>query len=225
VIDYPEVKAFLRSSKQKGRERLRRDDFVWHEILLSFATWGSSRGAAKLNFDALTYGSLSRLQSSKRRTLVAQQFKTAGLRYATKKTDYLLYNFGLVREKGGLDAANGAVLSEGLDCDARIEALREYKGIGEKYAYNIMMDAYHPQFHDAIAVDVRIRNISKELGLAASKYNDYVTFYRKAASDIGIDPWDLDRVLYKFQKPILECLRGGTRPMAEMVQEALAPKG
>jgi hypothetical protein len=223
LISDPKVKAFLRSSKQKGREILRRQDFMWYEILLSLATWGSSRGAQKLNFDALTYEKLSRLQGAGRRSRVASEFRSAGLRYAKKKTGYLLHNFCLVKEKGGVDAANRAVLHDAGERDAKIKALREYSGIGEKYANNIMMDAYHPQFHDSIAVDLRIRNISKELGLRAGKYNDYVGFYRKVASRVGIQPWELDRVLYRFEKPVLHSLRGSGQPMAELIQRALAP--
>lgn len=222
LIGDPNVKAFLESEKQKGRELLRRDDFVWHEILLSFATWGSSRGALNLIFDGLTYERLSRLQSAKRRNLVASKFKNAKLRYPNKKTSYLLHNFSLVKGKGGVDAANRAVL-EADGRENKMKALRKYKGIGEKYSHNIMMDAHHPEFHDSIAVDQRIKNISKELGLPAGRYADYLNFYRKAASKIGIDPWDLDRVLYKFQKPVLQSLRGGTQPTPEMVQQALGP--
>jgi hypothetical protein len=221
LVGYPSVKAFLEGKKQQGRELLLRRDFIWHEILLSFATWGSSRGARRLNFDALAYEKLSSLDSEKRRSLVESEFKAAGLRYATKKIDYLLYNFCLVAEKGGVDAANRAVLDDSHGPEAKKKALMEYKGIGKKYAYNIMMDAYHPEFHDSIAVDQRIKNISKELGVPANKYDEYVNFYQNAASEIGIDPWDLDRVLYKFQKPVLESLRAGTRPTAEMAQEAL----
>lgn len=222
LVGYPSVKAFLEGKKQQGRELLLRNDFIWHEILLSFATWGSSLGARKLDFDGLAYEKLSSLDSGKRRGLVESKFKAAGLRYATKKIDYLLYNFYLVAEKGGVGAANRAVLDDSRGPEAKKKALREYKGIGKKYAYNIMMDAYHPEFHDSIAVDQRIKNISKELDLPTSKYDDYLNFYQKAALEIGIDPWDLDRVLYKFQKPVLESLRAGTRPTVEMAQQALA---
>ncbi len=223
LISNRNVRAFLRASKQKGRERLMRNDFIWHEILLSLATWGGSRGARKLNFDALTYRKLSRLPAAKRRSLVAGEFRTAGLRYAKKKTLYLLHNFCLVEEKGGVDAANRAVLHDACDRDAKIKVLREYKGIGEKYAHNIMMDAYHPQFHDSIAVGLRIRKISKELGLPAGKYEDYVVFFQKVASKVGIEPWELDRVLYKFEKPILHSLKGGSQPTAELIRQTLAP--
>lgn len=217
------VRAFLRRSKQNGRETLRRNDFIWYEVLRSLATWGGSRGARKLNFDALTYRKLSRLPAERRRSVVASEFRTAGLRYAKKKTLYLLHNFCLVEEKGGVDAANRAVLHDACDRDAKIKALREYKGIGEKYAHNIMMDAYHPQFHDSIAVDLRIRKISKGLGLPASKYEEYVVFFQKVASRVGIEPWELDRVLYKLEKLILDSLKGDSQPTADRIRQTLAP--
>lgn len=223
LIRNPRVVAFLKSAKQKGRELLLREDFIWHEILLSFATWGSSRGAKNLKFEELTYKKLSRLKKVQRRSLVAKEFTQAKLRYAKNKTGYLLYNLSLIEDMGGLKEANKTVLDNANDCDAKIKILKKFKGIGEKYARNIMMDAYHPQFHDSIAVDQRIKNISKELGLRIDSYDDYIQFYRKVACKVGIQPWELDRLLYKCEKSILQVLKGSNKTLTELIEPIFAP--
>jgi hypothetical protein len=205
LLDKQHIREYLDRGKRTGRERLKRRDFVWYEILLSFSTWGNSRGAKRLDFDALTYEKLSRLKQPKRSSLVRREFAAAGLRYADKKTLYLLLNFDLIHDKGGLEKAKCEVLDP-TGPDAKLEALRQYKGIGEKYAHNIMMDAYHPDFHSSIAVDQRIKRISKELRLPARTYADYLSFYRKVAAEAGVQPWELDRVLYKCKADIVETL-------------------
>ena len=44
-------------------------------------------------------------------------------------------------------------------------------GIGDKYARNIMMDVYHEDFRDSIAVDARIKAVSERLGLSFASYS------------------------------------------------------
>ena len=50
---------------------------------------------------------------------------------------------------------------------------REFKGIGAKYSRNIMMDTYHPEFRDSIAIDQRIKKVSRTLGLM-KKRNSFI---------------------------------------------------
>jgi thermostable 8-oxoguanine DNA glycosylase len=216
-----EVRTFLSNRKREGRQLLRRSDFLWREILVSLGTWGGSRGAKNLDIDALGYERLSKLDRVRQRHLVSWKLKSAGVRYATKKTGYLLHNYDSIRRMGGPATAKQAVL-DAAGQEGKMGALREYKGIGEKYAHNIMMDAYHPEFHDSIAVDQRIKNISKKLGLSVRTYAEYVAFYQEAASKVGIQPWEMDRLLYKFNKVILACLEEGSYPTRDQVREALA---
>lgn len=199
---------YLRQQKEKGGERLARRDFVWFEILLSFATWGNSRGAKRLRFETLDFDCLCQLPKSERTRLIKRELAEAGVRYAKNKAQYLLYNFRLIQKKGGLDAAK-ALIFKAVGPEEKLKALREYKGVGEKYAYNIMMDAYHPEFHTSIAVDQRIKVISRALGLRLHRYADYATFYQKAAFKLGIQPWEMDRLLYAFRDGILEALQKG----------------
>jgi endonuclease III len=61
--------------------------------------------------------------------------------------------------------------------EAKIRFLQTFPGIGPKYARNIMMDVYHEDFRNSIALDVRIKAISDSLGLSFSSYADHESFY------------------------------------------------
>jgi hypothetical protein len=60
------------------------------------------------------------------------------------------------------------------------------------------MDVYHPEFRNSIAVDERIKNITKRLGLRFRTYEEEETFYLDAAKRAGLDGWELDRMMYGF---------------------------
>jgi len=57
-------------------------------------------------------------------------------------------------------------------------------GIGEKYARNIMMDVYHEDFRDSIAIDSRILAISAKWGLRFKSFSDHEAFYLAVASGL-----------------------------------------
>ena len=75
---------------------------------------------------------------------------------------------------------------------------KSFKGVKDKYARNIMMDIYLPNFRkDFFAIDSRLDELLPMLGYVGPK--DYLSkerFLIELASDIGIDAWDLDRLLY-----------------------------
>lgn len=71
-----------------------------------------------------------------------------------------------------------------------------------KYARNIMMDVYHKDFRNSIALDARIKGISSALGLKFSSYAEHESFYLNVARDAGINGWDLDRLLFNFRKEV-----------------------
>lgn len=80
--------------------------------------------------------------------------------------------------------------------------LRKLPVIGPKYARNIMMDVYHPGFRDCIAIDSRIKAITKALGLHFASYKEHEKFYLSVASGAGIDGWELDRLLYALRERV-----------------------
>jgi hypothetical protein len=69
-----------------------------------------------------------------------------------------------------------------------------------------MMDVYHPEFRNCIAVDARIKGVSKALGLKFSTFEQEERFYIDSAKAARLQPWELDRVMYNFTKDVIDAL-------------------
>jgi thermostable 8-oxoguanine DNA glycosylase len=209
--------AVLRKIASKDRQRLeelkkeyvqlKRPDFVWHFLLQSFATWGKASGSDGLirnpqNYNKITYEALSSIPADERPQVLEQTLRDAKVRYPEKKAKYLAWNFDLIQAIGGIAAAKDELLkSPGKQ--AKIEFLEAFKGIGAKYARNIMMDVYHEDFRDSIAVDARIKGVSRALGLSFNSYEEEEGFYRDVANHAGLQAWELDRLIFNFRPEIL----------------------
>jgi hypothetical protein len=108
---------------------------------------------------------------------------------------------------GGPKAAKEALLSK-PGRDEKIKFLKSFSGIGDKYARNILMDVYHPDFRESIAVDARINGLSKMLELEFDNYAGHEQFYLDVANEAGLSGWELDRLLFNFREEVLEGLKG-----------------
>lgn len=190
---------------------LTRPDFIWHYLLQSFSTMGRAAGWHGLignqdNYRRVTYPVLAALSSETRRAQVQQVCRAAGVRMPDKKASYILGCFDFVQQLGGLEATKTRLLAE-RGRDAKIRFLQRFPGIGPKYARNIMMDVYHEDFRDSIALDVRILAISEALGLSFTSYSDHEQFYLGVACEAGLNGWELDRLLFNF-RPLVEAKLG-----------------
>jgi hypothetical protein len=67
----------------------------------------------------------------------------------------------------------------------------------------MLMDVYHPDFRDSIAIDQRILSISEVLGLSFKNYNEHEDFYLSVAKDAGLNGWELDG-LTRFREEFLK---------------------
>jgi len=123
-----------------------------------------------------------------------------------KKAKWLYENFCKIQEMGGLVQAKKALLGcKGRD--QKIRFLRSFAGIGPKYARNILMDVYHEDFRECIAIDQRINAISKTLGLPFKDYSDgHEQFYLDVAHDAGLSGWELDRLMFNFKDAVIKRL-------------------
>jgi len=93
-----------------------RKDFVWHHLLLGFATWGNSRGAEGLinteeNYREVRYERLPEIPSEQRPGHIEEVLRKASVRYPENKSEYLSENVEIVREMGGLKAAREEALA------------------------------------------------------------------------------------------------------------------
>src|SRR5215213_2513993 len=203
----PEMKETLRERKEEGLEQKDRPDFVWHSLLQSFATMGNARGWDGLigneeNYNRVTFEALSGLDRVERLERLDEVLRASKVRMPAKKAVWLDLDYEMIIEMGGPEEARRQALAQDGRA-GKVAFLQRFDGIGDKYARNIWMDVYHPDFHDAIAVDERIKKITAALGYSFSRYADHEAFYRQLASDAGLQPWELDRLLYQFNGPIL----------------------
>ncbi len=207
----PEMRETLRVLKEGGRKELERPDFVWHLLLQSFSTWGGSRGwegliGTKENYDRVTFEALSRLAPGDRYGVVLEVLRTAKVNRPKNKAGLLVRNHDLIDKMGGPEEAKRLALAqEGRE--AKMAFMRRFYGVGDKYARNIWMDAYHPDFHDCIAVDERIQRVTEALGYSFGSYEEHERFYQGVAAEVGLQPWEVDRLLYGFKKEFLAVLK------------------
>jgi hypothetical protein len=187
-----------------------RPDFLWHYLLQSFATMGRSSGWHGLignhaNYDRVTYPALEALDVADRLAVAREVCRAAKVRMPDRKADFIVACFERVRGMGGPAAAKSQLLAQ-VGREAKIRWLKAMPGIGDKYARNIMMDVYHEDFRESIAVDARIKKVSESLGLSFTTYAAEEEFYLEVAHNAGINGWELDRLLYNFLDEVQTCL-------------------
>jgi hypothetical protein len=191
---------------KEGHSGLARPDFIWHYLLQSFSTMGRASGWHGLignqdNYRRVTYATLAALIPDARSAQVRQVCRAARIRMPDRKADFILGCFEYVTKLGGPEAAKAKLLAQ-PGREAKIAFLQSFPGIGPKYARNIMMDVYHEDFRDSIALDVRIKAISKALDLSFASYKQHEAFYLDVAQAAGLNGWELDRLLFNFRPEV-----------------------
>ncbi len=215
MTDYSTIRVKLATiakdlaAKHKGRlddlkaweRHLKRPDFLWHFLLQSFGTMGRAAGWAGLskpeNYNRITYEALAALPDNQRLSVAESACRDGKVRMPGIKADYIVRCFNRVKQLGGPEAAKKQLLQL-PEREAKIRFLKTFHGIGDKYARNILMDVYHPDFRDSIAIDARIKDISKLLGIAFPNYHLHEQFYLDAAHDAGLNGWELDRLMFNY---------------------------
>ncbi|NWJ47053.1 MAG: hypothetical protein HXX08_14425 [Chloroflexi bacterium] len=217
------IQALAAAAQEVGREkgetlaelkseyhRLEQTGFLWFLILQSASTLGGSNGSKGLidnkdNYNRVAFEALVALSGADRIMLLEEVLRLAKVRYPEKKSKELSYNVALILDMGGLKAAEDKLLSQEGRA-GKIKFLKLFKGIGDKYSRNMMMDVYHPDFRDSIALDSRLKEIAEKIGLpekARESYEGLETFYLEVAHQAGLEGWELDRLLYQFKTEIL----------------------
>jgi thermostable 8-oxoguanine DNA glycosylase len=134
--------------------------------------------------------------------VLRETLRDAKVRWPNKKAEWLARDFERIVDMGGVTEAREALLGK-IGQAAKIEFLQSFVGIGEKYARNIMMDVYHPDFRESVAIDARIRSVSSELGLSFDSYEEHEQFYLDVAHNAGLSGWELDRLIFNFRDEIV----------------------
>jgi hypothetical protein len=115
----------------------------------------------------------------------------------TLKAPQLAANIARIKELGGVEQATKRMLSLPTR-EEKFQFMRSFDGIGEKYGRNVWMDIYDPSFRSSIAVDERLKKVARALGFTGKGYKQAEAFYCAIAADAGLEPWELDRLLYRF---------------------------
>lgn len=190
---------------------LQRDDFIWHYLLQSFSTMGRSAGWFGLigtpeNYNAVRYEYLQSILKRSRLAHLKKICRQAKVRMPDKKAGFMAACFDKLESEGGYQQAKQHLLAQ-QGTKAKIKYLKSFPGIGEKYARNMMMDVYHPDFHDSIAVDSRIKSVLSELDVDLRTYAEQETFLLDVAQLAGLNGWELDRLMYGYLNEFLVELR------------------
>jgi hypothetical protein len=206
----------LESLKAEALRIVERSDFLWYLFLTGFASMGASRGYQGLisdeaNYNRITFEALSALSPGDRRGALEAALRRAKIRWPARKATWLAYNHALILESGGLTAVQVEAQAQ-RGTEAKIAFLKRFKGIGDKYGRNIWMDIYDPDFRHTIAIDERIRTVSRALGVGDLSYAEHEAVYQGIARDAGLEPWELDRILYWYNAEALKAIES-TRPI------------
>jgi hypothetical protein len=212
---------------KQGYSDIARPDFIWHYLLQSFATMGRASGWRGLignqeNYRRVTYPALAALTAKARDGQVRETCRAAGIRMPDRKAGFILGCFEYITKLGGVEAVKAKLLSL-PGREAKIAFLQTFPGIGPKYARNIMMDVYHEDFRESIAIDTRIKSISQALGLTFTSYLEHEAFYLDVAREAGINGWELDRLLFNFRRDV-ETLLASSGPPVVTSRDAIGSK-
>lgn len=158
------------------------------------------------NYEQVTFDALSDLSPLNRYETLEVTLRKAKVRMPAKKAGWLIRDYEIVCNMGGLLAAKEALMSQ-PGTEAKIKFLKLFVGIGEKYARNIMMDVYHPDFRETIALDVRLTSILKVMGLSFKDYDEQEAFFLGIAHEAGLNGWELDRLIFNYRDEILNYLQ------------------
>ncbi len=190
--------------QKNNNNKLNRDDVIWLLLLQSFATWGGSYGLKgmidnKENFNELTFDKIKSIPENERYNHIEKICKRAKIRMPPKKAKCILECFYQIENMGGLLEVKNKLLSQ-IGKKAKVNFLKQFTGIGEKHARNMMMDIYHEEFRDSIAIDARIRGISNSWNLKFKNYEEHENFYLEVAKDSNLSGWELDRLMYRYSE-------------------------
>ena len=126
-----------------------------------------------------------------------------------KKAEYLASNIEIMKRLIAQHNLRGeAQLSKmflGLaERDTKIQFIKQFKGMKDKYARNMMLDVYHPDFvNSVVAIDSRITGVLQNYKLPTLrdvKYDVLEALLISIANDIGLIAWELDRLMYNYEK-------------------------
>ena len=205
----PDKERFLIKAKAEAEANGRRPDLLWRLLVGAMATLGNALPWERMfgpsgSYKEMSFEVLGGLSSAQRRKRLKEVLRRAKVRWPRKKAVWLDGNFQRIQALGGLRRANQQALAA-PDREAKMQFMKQFAGIGPKYARDVWMDIYDPSFRDTVAVDVRLKKITAALGYSfpSSEYEEEERFFQEIAKKAGREPWEVDRLLHHFNKYFL----------------------
>ena len=203
-----------RLAKMRAQAELLRPQpgLVWLMLLQSAATMGSSSGwdglfGSPILQTLITFNAVDAIRPKLRASYMAPILQTASVRWPRQKAEALAKNHIIISGLGGEVAARQTALASPTR-DAKMAFMNQFHGIGDKYARNVWMDLWDPDFHDAIAYDQRLKKIGEALGARLTSYVSAEQYFTEIARESGRTPWEVDRLLYHFSGDALDAIAG-----------------
>jgi len=170
------------------------------------STWQGSSGSDLATdeefYSQVTYEELLDIDEEDRIQHLKDVLLDAGVNMHERKSRYISSHIDQIESMGGLEAAQDEFGSRDGK-EAKMDFLKQFKRIGDKYARNIGVDIFHPDFRDTIALDTRIGNVTDELDIEFESYEQEEKFYVAVADRLEITPWELDRILYRYTDEVI----------------------
>ena len=197
-----EMRMKLNELRQVGAQLVAREDIVWHILLQSMSGMGNNRGYYGLilnlaNYQRVMWESLTGKTPDQRRNHLRQVLRDAACRMPDQKAAWLSINYERIKVMGGLNSARDKMYRLSGQQE-KLNFIRQFAGIGEKYGRNIWMDLCDPDFTDSIAIDIRIGHILSALEIDQTDYRNAERALIEIAHESGLTGWELDRLLFHF---------------------------
>lgn len=218
----------LATLKRRAASRRRDPVYLWEALISALSTLGNARGYDGLvtnrgNFERVSFEVLDSIDPRRRERHIEAVLRDAKVRMPVVKAGWLARNFAFVKELGGPREAT-ALARRQRGSEAKRLFMRQFLGIGEKYARDTWMDSHDPDFRDCIALDVRVLKVSALLGFAEADYAAHERLYQKLAREAGRETWEVDRLCFHRNKEIVGLLKSAGTPTAKRAGAGPRPK-
>ncbi|MEF2175795.1 MAG: hypothetical protein V3575_04960 [Candidatus Absconditabacteria bacterium] len=197
--------------KLKGQGYLNREDFLWYCVVRIFAYIGNEKGYESFVdneklINIISYNSLKNvLDSDEFYGLLVSTFKQGKVELTEERAYQLIKNYELIDAMGGVEKAKEKAL-RARGVKGKLEFIKQFHGIGNRYGMKLRMDTYHEDFHDQMLITPQISSISKVMGFDFENESQEIYFYKNISNITGLALWDLDRLINEYSNIFLNKL-------------------